>query len=765
MDIMKTFSELTLQEKATLLAGQDSWYTAGVDRLGVKRILMTDGPSGLRKQLLSSVASKFNDSIPEITFPCAALMASSMDSSLLFTIGDYIGEEAKDEQVGIVMGPGINIKRSPLCGRNFEYYSEDPLVSGVLATSFIKGIQSHHVGVSLKHFAANNRENKRLTVSSDIKERALREIYLRGFEYVIKHCNPLTVMVSYNRINGVLNSQNQYLLTDILRHEWDYKGAVVSDRGAVFDHIKAIAAGTDMQKPGKGQASVEEVVNAVRTGKLDQSIVNRAAYRMLKTIIFAQPDDHPKQYNRQRHHELARKVADEGIILLKNNNHELPINNRDSIAVIGALAERPRYQGGGSSEVVPFRLISPLDALKEKEFDTIKYKYEPGYDITTNKPNDDLEKNAISIAESAAKVIMFVGYPESSESEGKDKVSISLPDNQLHLMKEICAVNSHIVVVLQNGSAVEMPWINDVKAVVETYLAGEAVGEATWDILTGRINPSGHLVESFPVKLVDNPSYLTFDRDNDHEEYAEGIFVGYRFYDSLKKEVLFPFGHGLSYTTFNYRNLHIDVEDEKVAVSFDVLNTGTRPGKIVPQLYIANQTDKHVMPIHELRGFTKVNLNVNESKRIEFNLVRRDFSWYSEHKKCWQADSGQYVIEIGNSSRDLRLTKEISMTFKNEVAKINMETYIDEVLASSQLKGMFIKMLKNSYAATSKINTPFPISEKGEVLNLDVSMITNQPLRALVENGIPEQSVQKFIYDANQCVTEQRKEDDDLKKY
>lgn len=747
MDIERTLAALTLPEKAALVSGKNFWYTAAVDRLGIPALMMTDGPSGLRKQKPTASAGDITDSVQAITYPAAALSASSWNTTLMRQLGEHLGEEARAEQVSLLLGPGVNLKRSPLGGRNFEYLSEDPLVAGKLASAYVDGVQSQHVGVSVKHFVANNRENQRFTASSDMSARTLRELYLRTFEIITKAAYPATIMTSYNRTNGVLNSQNRHLLRDILRDEWGFHGAIMSDWGAVADHAEALKASLDLEMPGKGQASADEIIRAIQTGELDVGTLNKAVRHLLHVVDKWQPADTAGTYDHQAHHDFARKLADDSIILLKNHQNELPLKpvKAGKIVVIGELAEHPRYQGSGSSHVNPTKLVTPLEALKDTG---LQADYYPGYRLDESETDDQLAQVALDAAKDADHVIVFAGYPAADESEGFDKNAILLPENQTDLIGSLAKLNEHTTVVLQNGSAVEMPWIHTVAAVVETYLAGEAVGEATWDILTGAVNPSGHLTETFPVRLTDTPMAPTFAQDPRHELYSEGIFMGYRYYDTHEMHVLYAFGHGLSYTEFEFTSLKITQSEHGATVSFDVTNTGDCVGQAVPQLYVANHTSHAPMPTKELRGFAKITVDPGETKPVILKLTRQDFSWWREGKHRWQADSGDYEVMIGQSSRDIRLQTKLTMDFKNSPAPITDETYLTDVAWNSRLLALFKKTVitpasqdgTTLLGATDADGTPTILHDR---------MFLNMPLRALTAQGIPADLIEDFIRAAN----------------
>ncbi len=720
---------LTLEERAALVSGKDFWFTAKVPE--VDRMMMSDGPSGLRKQDIDVAPTDINNSVDAVCFPSSALTASSFDDQMLFELGQHLGVAANAERLGVLLGPGVNIKRSPLAGRNFEYFSEDPLLAGRMGVAYVKGVQEEGVGVSVKHFAANNRENQRFTSSSNIDERALREIYLAQFERIVKEAQPATLMCSYNRLNGTLNSQNQRLLTEILRNEWGFQGLVMSDWGAVADHVAAIKAGLDLEMPGKGQASVDEIVQAVKEGRLQESTLNRSVLRVLKMVEHWGKDvAHPAEYDKEEQHEFARQVADDSIILLKNTDHQLPLTTDKSLAIIGELAAKPRFEGGGSSHVNAHHVVTPLAAAPAGA------KYAAGYRLAETAPDQELTTEAVQLAKQSNRVIFFAGFPESMETEGFDKDSIALPANQNELLTQIIEANPNVTVVLQNGSVVEMPWADRVPAIVETYLAGEVVGEATWDILTGKVNPSGKLSESFPLRLQDNPTYGTFAKDHDEEDYHEGIFVGYRYYDLHEMPVRFPFGHGLSYTDFTYSDLTVSEESNDVKVRFTVTNSGQVAGKEVAQVYVANHVSRVEMPVKELRDFTKLALAPGESQTVTLTLPRRAFSYYNVAQEQWEADNGEYEIMVGSSSRDIRLTAQFKLTIGvNPLGTVTEDTYLGDLWNDTDPKVQAALKSSGLYEVLKPM-----MADKDWV-----AISANMPLRSLAATGISEEVREKFF--------------------
>ncbi|MCI1856529.1 MAG: glycoside hydrolase family 3 C-terminal domain-containing protein [Sporolactobacillus sp.] len=736
--ISSLINQLTLKEKAALISGKDFWFTEPIKRLGIKSIMMTDGPSGLRKQADDTDALGLNDSVEAINFPSLALTAGSFDRELLEKLGRHLGIAAKANDVQVLLGPGVNIKRSPLAGRNFEYFSEDPRVTGELGTAYVKGVQSQGVGVSVKHFAANNRENQRFTVSSNIDERTLREIYLSAFEYIVKNTHPATIMCSYNAINGHLNSQNKRLLTDILRNEWDFRGLVMSDWGAVADRVVALKAGLDLEMPGKGQQSIDEILTAIEDGRLSEAQVDQAIRRVLSLVI--RYSDHPAgkavQYDKNEQHDFARQVAEESMVLLKNTDQILPLQKTDKVGIIGELAAKPRYQGGGSSHVNAFKVTTPLAIAKASPIET---DYAQGYSLENGDIDEGLASEAIKLAQSVDKVIFFAGVPEQDESEGFDKVSIDLPKNQNDLLRQIATVNPDIIVVLQNGSAVTMPWVDQVKGILETYLAGEAVGEATWNVLRGVVNPSGKLAETFPLRIEDTPAYGTFNASLDNENYREGIFVGYRYYDTKGLPVLFPFGYGLSYTEFKYQDLTVKkIADQQVEVHFKVTNIGSRVGKETAQIYVANRTSRIEKPAKELCEFAKVTLEPGETKAVNVIVSRRAFSWYNKQTKAWEIDNGAYEILVGRSSAEIKLHQIIQLKGSSaSQTKVDENTYFVDIIHRSDL------------SAALQVTGLDKLLEMLESSSDNARLLENIPLRSAVMMGASNDQISKFIQLAN----------------
>ena len=580
---------MTLEEKAGMCSGLDFWHLKEVEHLGIPKVMVSDGPHGLRKQDEKGDHLGINDSIKAVCFPPAVLSACSFDRGLMEEMGKAIGREAQANDVSVVLGPAVNIKRSPLCGRNFEYYSEDPYLAGEIAAAFVKGVQSQHVGTSIKHFAANNQEYRRMSSSSEVDERTLREIYFPAFETAVKKAQPYTFMCSYNQINGTFASENKWLLTDVLRGEWGFKGYVMSDWGAVNDRVKGLEAGLELEMPASGGDNDAMIVKAVKDGALEEKILDQAVERILR-IIFEYADHRkPQEFTMEKDHEEAQHIAEESMVLLKNENHILPLKTSEKAAFIGGFARNPRFQGGGSSHINCFKTTNVLDSVPCDA----QVVYAEGFPADRDFYDKALADEAVKAAAEADKAVIFAGLPESFESEGYDRSHMRLPECQNRLITEILKVQPNTVIVLHNGSPVEMPWLGEIKGLLETYLGGQAGGAAAANILYGKINPSGKLAETMPLKLSDNPSYLNFG-GGEKVEYREGIFVGYRYYDTKEMDVAFPFGYGLSYTTFAYSNLKLSMENptekDTVMVSADVTNTGKSAGKEVVQLYIRDLT-------------------------------------------------------------------------------------------------------------------------------------------------------------------------------
>ena len=641
LDPKVVLSELTLEEKAALCSGSDLWHLKAVERLGVPQIMVTDGPHGLRKQDSDSGRSGLSNAVPATCFPTAAALAASWDRSLLREVGRSIGEECLQEDVGVVLGPGANIKRNPLGGRNFEYFSEDPFLSGELAVGFIQGVQSTGVGTSLKHFTANNQESWRTVVDTIVDERTLREMYLPAFEIAVKKARPWTVMCSYNLLNGTYLSDNVETLTNILRSEWGHTGLVISDWGATNDRVSAIRAGMDLEMPASGGINDLHIIRAVEDGVLAADARDRSVLRVLELIAqSAARDSDDYRYDQARHHLLARRAAEEGMVLLKNEDDLLPLKPKGRIAVIGEFAVVPRYQGSGSSLMNPLQLEIPLDEITALVGDAGSVSYSAGKSVP----------KALDLVRGADAVIVIAGLPALDESESFDRPHMRLPREQLALIDAILDEKPDAIIVLQNGSPVELPFAPRARAILETYLGGEAGASALARVLFGVTSPGGRLAETFPITPQDNPAHTWFPGQPRQVQYREGVFVGYRYYSTVGTEVRFPFGHGLSYTTFSWTEMSIDGWTVKCTVT----NNGERAGAEVVQLYIRDTASTVPRPARELKGFEKVFLQVGESAEVVFELDERSFAFWDVETHGWNVEPGEFRVLLGASSTDIR---------------------------------------------------------------------------------------------------------------
>lgn len=731
LDIKATVARMTLEEKAGLLSGLDFWHTKPVERLGVPSCMLSDGPHGLRKQDVSAERAGINDSIQAVCFPTGSAAAASFDRNLLYALGDALGVACQHEGVSVVLGPAVNIKRSPLCGRNFEYYSEDPYLAGEAAVSMIRGVQRHHVGTSIKHFALNSQEHRRMSSDSVCDERALREIYLPAFEAAVKRAKPWTVMCSYNLVNGEYASQNHWLLTELLRGEWGFDGYVMSDWGAVSDRVAGVAAGLDLEMPSSGGENDRRVVQAVREGRLSEALVDLCCERILTInesfLTNARPDT---VWDKQAQHEQARRMAADCMVLLKNEGGILPLAKDAKVAVIGPFAKQPRFQGGGSSHIRTTQVTSAWDVLGSWPNVT----YAEGYAGDGIAPDERLLAEAEAAARKADVAVVFAGLPDSFESEGYDRTHMHMPACQEALIERVGRANPNTVVVLHNGSPIEMPWLGSARAVVEAYLGGQAVGGAAVDVLFGDVNPSGRLPESFPLRLEDNPSYPWYGGEMNVAEYREGVFVGYRWYDKRNMSVLFPFGHGLSYTTFAYQNLRLDrqtmADTDTLTVRVDVQNTGSRAGKEVVQLYVADRESTAIRPVRELKGFEKVWLEAGETKTVTFTLDKRAFATWNVQLHDWHVESGVFGIQIGVSSRDIVLEADVTVRSTVTVPRpVTLNTILMDLLAepkfTEELKPLIDMMHKAFASHTATGAAAAAISD--EMLN---AIIAYLPLRS-----------------------------------
>ena len=653
-DIQSILAQMTLEEKAALCIGASPWTTTPVERLGVPEMIVSDGPHGVRRVPdVNAIAVK---SLPATCFPTASCLAATWDTDLIHKMGEALAEECIALDVDVLLGPGANMKRSPLGGRNFEYFSEDPYLAGELAASIIDGIQSRGVGTSLKHYAANNQEFQRFSINAEVDERTLREIYLPAFEKAVKQAKPWTVMCAYNKVNGTFASEHHYLLTEILKNEWGFDGLVVSDWGAVRDRVAALKAGLELEMPGPQERRVQAVLDAVHSGELDESTLDKAVRRILNIVFKARETPKTGTFDIDAHHELAHKIASEGMVLLKNNGL-LPLKDQQHVAVIGRAAEHAHFQGGGSSHINPTRVAVPFRELQARARNA-ELTYAEGYP-TDNSFRRDLIDQAVSLTQSADVAVLYIALPTFKESEGYDRTDLDLTQQQVALIEAVSKVQPNTVVVLNNGAPVAMSnWIDGVAAVLESWMMGQAGGEAIADVLFGKVNPSGKLAETFPIKLADTPAYLNWPGGAGEVRYGEGLFIGYRYYDSKEMPVLFPFGHGLSYTTFSYSNAKVSSKSftdiDGVTVTVDITNRGEVAGKEIVQIYVHDRESGLVRPPKELKGFAKVELQPGETKTVSIELDFRAFAYYHPEYKQWITEDGDFDILVAASAVDVR---------------------------------------------------------------------------------------------------------------
>ena len=754
--ITELISKMTLEEKAGLCSGADFWHTKGIERLGIPSVMVSDGPHGLRKQEDEADHLGINDSIKAVCFPAGCATASSFDRNLLDELGEIIGNECQAENISTILGPAMNIKRSPLCGRNFEYYSEDPLVSSEMASAFVRGVQSKSVGTSPKHFMANNQEYHRMTSSSEMDERTMREIYLASFENMVKKEKPWTIMNSYNKLNGTYLCENKEMLSDILRDEWGFDGYVMTDWGAMNERVEALKAGCNLEMPASGGKTDKEIVDAVRSGELDEAVLDQRCEEFLNIIFrYMENRDANAVFDREKDHGKARHIEEECIVLLKNEDSILPLSPEQKTAFIGKYAAAPRFQGGGSSHINSFKTESALDALDAA--DGIKKEnivYAQGYDDLEDKTDEALLREAAEAAKSAETAIIFAGLPDSFESEGYDRTHMQMPQCQITLIEEVAKVQPNTVVVLHNGTPVEMPWIDKVKAVVEVYLGGQAVGGATVNVLYGNTNPSGHLAETFPIRVQDTPCYLTYGGEHDKSVYSEGVFVGYRYYASKEMNVLFPFGHGLSYTTFSYSNLTVEKErireSETLRVSVDVTNTGNRFGKEVVQLYVAPKNSTVIRPVRELRAFEKTGIAPGETKTVTFLLDSRSYAYWSTEIHDWHVESGEYEIQIGKNAQDIALSRTIYVKSEHTIPKVfTLNSTLGEILADPKGKAVFELAMSGMAGAEAQEAEAQALEGDGEAISAEMmaAMMEAMPLRQMISfvPGVTKEALTSLV--------------------
>jgi beta-glucosidase len=686
VDIQAIIAKMTLEEKAALCTGATPWNTVAVERLGVPKMTVSDGPHGVRRVPDSSMA---NESMPATCFPTASCTAATWDVDLIRKMGQALAEECIALDVDVVLGPGANIKRSPLGGRNFEYFSEDPFLAGEMAANFIQGVQSQGVGTSLKHYAANNQEFQRFTMSSEVDERTLREIYLPAFEKAVKQGKPWTVMCSYNKLNGKFASEHHHLLTEILKDEWGFEGLVVSDWGAVRDRLASLKGGLDLEMPGPQERRVKAVVDAVRSGELDEAMLDESVRRILRIVFKANETPKGKAFDVAAHHELAHHIAADGMVLLKNNGL-LPLRGQHHIAVIGRSAEHAYFQGGGSSHINPTKVAIPFKEL-QAQAGNAELTYAEGYPADDSFRQDLIDK-AVTLAQSADVAVLYIALPSFKESEGYDRTDLDLTEHQVALIKAVAKVQPKTVVVLNNGAPVAMSeWIDDVAALLEGWMMGQAGGIAIANVLFGKVNPCGKLAETFPLKLSDTPAYINWPGGAGQVHYGEGLFIGYRYYDARQMPVLFPFGHGLSYTTFAYSNAKVAAKTFKdvdgVTVTVDVTNTGKVFGKEIVQVYVHDQNSGLVRPQKELKGFAKVALLPGETKTVSIQLDFRAFAYYHPKYKQWITEAGDFDILIAASATDIRQTLTVTIeTTLNLPCILDKESTVREWMTDPQGK-------------------------------------------------------------------------------
>ena len=669
--IKEQIKKLTLEEKASLCSGLNFWTTQPVDSQNIPALSLCDGPHGLRKVVESNPVD--SRTIPATCFPPACGLASSWNIELMEQVGKAIGRECRSENVAVVLGPGVNIKRSPLCGRNFEYFSEDPVLSGAMGTAWVQGVQSLGVGTSLKHYAANNQETERMSVDVQLDRRTLHEIYLYAFEQVVKEAQPWTVMCAYNKLNGTLCSENEFLLTDILRKRWGFDGIVISDWGAVDFRDRALVAGLDLQMPGTDGVSDQDIVAAIQQGTLEEAVLDQTVERHLQLVEKALEPNKPEyQLDLAHNHQIAKEAASESIVLLKNDNKILPLNPKATlkVGVIGEFAKHPRTQGGGSSHVQSTQMDIPLDEIVKQAGEGVQVQYASGYQLEHDETQPQLLEEALQVAQGSDVVLVFVGLPEHYESEGYDRPHMEIPPSHTDLIEAIAKVHSQVVVIVTTGSAITMTsWISQVSGVLLTWLLGQAGGSAISNIVWGVTNPSGKLTETLALRLEDTPAYLNFPGKQAKVHYQEGVFIGYRYYDFRKMDVLFPFGYGLSYTQFEYSDLqvnHTQIKDtDTVEVTLSVTNIGSVFGKEIVQLYLQGVECQEQRPLKELKAFSKIGLEPNETKTVSFSLSYRDFAYFDETKDDWHVESGDYVILVGASSQEIYLQQDLSVESTN----------------------------------------------------------------------------------------------------
>ena len=737
MDIRKIISEMTLEEKASLCSGRDFWHTKAVERLGVPDMMMCDGPHGLRKQVGEGDHLGINESIETVCYPTASALAASFDRNVLHELGEALGEECQAENVGMLLGPGLNMKRSPLCGRNFEYFSEDPYLAGEVGAAYVQGLQGKGVAACAKHFAANNQETRRMSGTSNMDERTLHEVYLPAFETVVKKGKTRGIMCAYNGINGTFCAENKELLSDILRDKWGYDGMVVTDWGAVKDRVKGIEAGLDLEMPGGTGTQDQAIVEAVKNGTLDEAKLDQAVENVLRLVSDYLDQRKPETTaDREKYAQTSRRLEEQCAVLLKNDGI-LPLDKEKKVLFIGEFAEKPRYQGAGSSHI---NVPSVTGAFARAEEAGYPAAFEMGYLVHEDGSGEELLKKAVEHAKEAEIAVIFAGQPDAYETEGCDRETMEIPESQNALIEAVAAVQPNTVVVLHGGSSMLLPWFEKVSAVLHMHLGGQETGAAAVNLLYGDVNPSGKLAETWPLRLEDNPSYLNFPGEDGVVEYREGIYIGYRYYDKKKLDVRFPFGYGLSYTTFEYSDMKADrtamLDTDTLTVSVRVKNTGSRKGKETVQLYVRDEESTVGRPVRELKEFCKVELEPGEEKEVTFTLDSRAFAYYEPKIHDWFVESGVFHIEAGSSSRDIRAEIPVEVTGTKELPiTFTYTSTVGDLLKTSKGREFMQKMTASSaehIRAAEKDN----LKNMGEGSEkMAQSMMMEMPLRSIVTFG------------------------------
>lgn len=715
-------SKMKLEQKAAFVSGLNYWYLQSAPEFGLPEIMMTDGPNGLRKQNTEKRPDGIGlgNSVPSTCFPPAVTSACSWDENLLKLEGEAIAEECLQEKVSVILGPGTNIKRSPVCGRNFEYFSEDPLLAGKCSAALVNGVQSKGIGASLKHFACNSQEAFRMVIDEIIDDRAIRELYLTAFEICVKESKPWTVMNSYNRINGIYSSQNKWLQEKVLRKEWGFDGLIVTDWGASVDRVPGLECGTDLEMPSSGTLNKKKIIEAVKSGALDEKVLDKAVDNVVELILKSKPALRRKYtFDRNTHHKIAQKIAENSMVLLKNEDYILPVKKGQRVAVIGEMAKFPRFQGAGTSVVNPTKLDNAYDELSKLG---IHISYSQGYDKSKDAIDANLVNEAVKNAKAADVAIVFAGLTEEFEAEGYDRKNIEMPNCHNHLISEIAKANPNTVVVLAGGSVIHMPWIDEVKALINSGLGGQAGGAAVANILAGAVNPSGKTTETYPIRFSDNPTYGNYPGGPVTSEHRESVYIGYRYYDTAQKDVLFPFGYGLSYTTFEYSNIKLSSDNIKdtdtVTVSFKIKNTGSVDGAEIAQIYVADKESTIFRPVKELRGFKKVFLKAGEEKEVSVELSKRAFAFWNININDWMVETGEFDILVGASSRDIKLSKTITVE-STDIAEIPDYRKTAPAYYTADIRNMKGKQFESVYGK------PMPSSEIDRNKKIDIYCCIN----------------------------------------